>query len=618
MTLLKKVVTASGSAFTRPGSDRRLLWAQALLLLFCALYFTLTPFNSIDCWWHMRGAEYFWHHGSALLNDPIAIPGNGPILALYPNLLPGTLFWLAFAAGSFLGLNLLRIVVFMAFLTLLTGLACRRRVDPLPLLSAIALLVVAMAGMVVLRPDLFNYLFFVLWLVMIEQARRQPGRSGPLAALIGVEILWVNSHPLFFYYGLALGFFSALFIARGDKTRLPWPGKREIRVSARLLYLAAIGSCWLVNPLGWRALLGLPVNMIRVGYAAGSMRSLQAALASINTHLFFLIVLSLLLARPWRRWPAHGDRLRSLGLLLLVLLPALLYQRALPFLAIFLIVEAALAPEAPLLSRRPGRSLWPQLLLAGLCVFLLLERTYLISPRWLGRLNRTVHANFSEEYLPPGVGITSILPEEHIREVEILKNLGCRGNFACNHLGISSAVTWLARDMTPYWYGHAALINARSADLRSFLIALERRDGGTVERFLNLYRIEVIALTNYTARFLGDPQRFLEHMTPIYLDPYFSIWLRRGLLQAGPRQAAARFYQTYFPAETDRRIFSPPQQVEQFKLLWLSAALLGQNGDRFLFPLRKTISFEEWRSFRRQVDPLITAAQAQEARPSSR
>ncbi len=184
-----------------------------------------------------------------------------------------------------------------------------------------------------------------------------------------------------------------------------------------------------------------------------------------------------------------------------MLLPALLYQRALPFVPIFLIVESALAPEAPLLSRRPGRRLWPQLLLAVLCIFLLLERTYLISPRWLGMFNRTLHAKLAEEYLPPGVGIMSILPEEHVREVEILKHLGCRGNFVCNHLGISSAVTWLARDLTPYWYGHAALINARSADLRSFLIALERRDGGTVERFLDRYRIEVIALTNYTGAF---------------------------------------------------------------------------------------------------------------------
>jgi len=298
MTLLQKAAAFPGSALAGSESDRRLLRAQALLLLFCAFYFTLTPFHSVDCWWHMRGAEYFWHHGFALLNDPIAIPGTAPILALYPDLLPGTLFWLAFAAGSFLGLNLLRVALFVAFLTLLTDLARRRRGDPLPLLAAIALLVVAMAGMVVLRPDLFNYVFIVLWLIILERAGRQPGRPGNLAALIAVELLWVNSHPLFFYYGLALGFFSLFFIANGEKTRLPWPGKRKISVPARLLYLAAIGSSWLVNPLGWKALLGLPVNMIRVDYAPGSMRPLPAALASVNTWLFFLIVLFLLLARP--------------------------------------------------------------------------------------------------------------------------------------------------------------------------------------------------------------------------------------------------------------------------------------------------------------------------------
>ncbi|MCG2810683.1 MAG: hypothetical protein L6428_04385 [Candidatus Aminicenantes bacterium] len=616
MTMLKKVAASTPSVLSSLGTDRRLVRVQALLLLFSALYFTLTPFNSVDCWWHMRGAEYFWQHGVALLNDPIAISGDCPILALYPNLLPGTLFWLAFSTGSFLGLNLLRVTVFMAFLTLLTGLIYRRRVNPLPLFSAVALLVVAMAGMVVLRPDLFNYMFLVLWLILLEQIRRQPTRAELLAALIGVEVLWVNSHPLFFYYGLGLGLFSVLFIPHWGKIRLPWPRSREVSVSSRRLYLIVIGLCWLVNPLGWRALLGMPVNMIRVNYVAGSMRSLLAALVSINTHIFFLIAILLLVARPWRRLPALSDRIWFFGSFLLVLLPALLYQRALPFLPIFLIVASALAPEAPPASRRPGRRLWGQVLLACLCIFLMLERLYLFSPRWLGWISRTGQVNLAEEFMPAGIGIASILSDERIREVEILKGLGCRGNFASNHLGICSAVTWLARGMTPYWYGHAALINARSADLRSFLIALENRDSRIVERFLDLYRIEVIALTNYTDRFLADPQRFLDHLTPVYIDPYLTVWVRRGHLRAEVRPALAHFYRTFFPAERDRQIFNPSQQMEQLKLLWLSAALTDQDGDRFL--LCKTVSLEEWQSFRRQVNPLIAAVRAQKNRPNSR
>ncbi len=605
MTKLKKVASSIPVVFTSPGSDRRLVWAHALLFLFSALYFTLTPFTSVDCWWHMRGAEYFWQHGSALLNDPIAIQSGGQILALYPNLVPGTLFLLAFGIGSFLGLNLLRIFLFMTFLTLLTWLACRRRDNPLPLLSAVALLVVAMAGMVVLRPDLFNYVFLVLWLIILEKARRLPNRRGLLAALIGVEILWVNSHPLFFYYGLGLGVFSVLFISGQGKTRLPWPGHRELHVPSRPLYLAAIGLSWLVNPLGWRALLGLSVNMIRVDYAAGSMRPLKAALASVNTYLFFLIAILLLAVRPWRRRFTRSAQLCFFGSFLLVLLPALLYQRALPFLPIFLIVASAQASGTPPISRQPGRRLWGQVLLACLCIFLMLERLYLVSPRFLGWVNRTWQTNLAEEFLPAGIGITSILPDEQIREVEILKGLGCRGNFVSNHLGICSAVTWLARGVTPYWYGHAALINARSQELRGCLIALERNNGVIVEQFLARYNIDVFALTNYTARFLAEPQRFLDHLTPIYLDPHLSVWLRRGLLRGETQQAVKHFYQTFFPTDLDRQVFNPSQQVEQFKLLWLSATLAGLDGDRFLPPLRQTISFEEWRSFRRQVDPLI-------------
>lgn len=596
-------IVASGP----PDPDRRLVRILALLFLFSALYFSLTPFNSVDCWWHMRGAEYFWRHGAPLLNDPIAIPGDGPIPAFYPNLLPGTLFWLAYAAASFLGLNLLRIAVFMAFLILMTGLACRRRRDPLPLLCAIALLVPAMAGMVVLRPDLFNYLFFVLWLIALEQARRRPERLGPLAVLAVLEILWVNSHPLFFYYGLGFGLLAAFFISSQAKIRLPWPGGGRANVPSRWLYLAVMGLSWLLNPLGWRALLGLPVNMIHVDYAAGSMRSLGAALVSVNTYLFFLVTLLLLAARPWRRLPARVDRLWFFGSFLLVLSPALLYQRALPFLPIFFIVASALTPAGQSVSRRPGRRLGGQALLACICIFLMLERLYLLSPRLTGWINRTWQVNLAEEYLPAGIGITAVLPAEQVREVEILKGLGCRGNVVSNNLGLCSAVTWLARGMTPYWYGHAALINARSGGLRSFFIALENRDGGTVERFLDRYRIDVIVMTNYTRRFLADPRRFLDHMLPVYFDPYLTVCIRRGRLRRETRQALARFYGTFSPGERDRQAFPSDRQVEQFQLLWLSARMHGLAGDRFLLPLRQAISFEEWRSFRRQVDPLIAA-----------
>ncbi len=590
-----------------PAGDRRLAVVLAICFLFSALYFSLTPFNSMDCWWHMRGAEYFWQHGRALTSDPIAISTGEPILAIYPNLFPGTLFRLAFRSGSFLGLNMLRIAVFMAFLAMLTSVIFRRRRDPMWLLSAAAALVLAMAGMVVLRPDLFNYAFLVLWLVLLAPARRPSTHGGTLAALVAVEILWVNSHPLFFYYGLGLGLFSALFIADDARTLLPRPGGRAMNVPSRPLYLGVIGLGWLVNPLGWRALLSLPVNMIRVEYAAGSMRSTSAALVSVNTHLFFLISAALLAARPWRRLAARSGRLWFFGALLLVGGPALFYQRALPFLPIFLMVASALAPDPRLLPGRPRRRLWGQALLAGLCIFLMLERLFLLSPRLVGRINRAWRLELAEEFLPAGIGIASVLPAEQVREVEILNALGCRGNLASNHLGLCSAVTWLARGITPYWYGHAALINARSADLRAFFIALESGDDAAVRRFMDRYRIDVVAMTHYTPRFLAAPGRFLAHLLPVYFDPNLTICIPRGRLGAETRRELRRFYGTFSPGERDRQAFDPPRQVEQFKLLWLSAQMLGLNGERFLLPIRRLLSHEEWRSFRRQADPLIAS-----------
>jgi hypothetical protein len=380
-----------------------------------------------------------------------------------------------------------------------------------------------------------------------------------------------------------------------------------MNVPSRPLYLAAIGLGWLVNPLEWRALLGLPVNMIRVDYAAGSMRSTSAALVSVNTYLFFLISVALLAARPWRRFSSRSQRIWFLGAFLMTLAPALLYQRALPFLPIFLLVASSLASESPPVARRPVRWISGQVLLAGLCIFLMLERLYLISPRLLASANRLLRINTAEEFLPAGVGVTRILPDEQIREVDILKRLGCRGNLVSNHLGLCSAVTWLAREMTPYWYGHAALINARSDGLRSFFIALESEDDGTVKRFIDRQRFDVIALTNYTPRFLADPGRFLEHLLPIYFDPYLTVCVPRDRLSNAARRELIHFYKNFSPGEMDRQAFDPLRQVEQFKLLWLSARMHGLDGDRFLLLIRQAISLEAWRSFRLRADPLVDA-----------
>jgi hypothetical protein len=327
----------------------------------------------------------------------------------------------------------------------------------------------------------------------------------------------------------------------------------------------------------------------------------------VNTYLFFLLSLLLLAARPWRRLPARACRPWFFGALLLVAVPALLYQRALPFLPIYLIVASALAPESRPPTGRSRHRLWGQALLAGLCVFLMLERLYLLSPRLVGRVNRAWHVQLAEEFLPAGIGVTAVLPEEQVREVEILNTLGCRGNLVSNHLGLCSAVTWLARGLTPYWYGHAALINARSEELRAFFIGLESGDDAIVRRFIGRYRIDVVAMTHYSARFLAAPARFLEHLVPVYFDPYLTVCVPRDRLRDETRRESRRFFSAFSPGERDRQAFDPVRQVEQYKLLWLSARLHGLDGERFLLPLRRAISPEEWRSFRRQADPLIEA-----------
>jgi len=62
----------------------------------------------------MRFAEYFLQHGSPVLYDPFAIQTQEKILATYPDLFPGLLCLLVFQACSYVGMHVLRILVYLS------------------------------------------------------------------------------------------------------------------------------------------------------------------------------------------------------------------------------------------------------------------------------------------------------------------------------------------------------------------------------------------------------------------------------------------------------------------------------------------------------------------------
>lgn len=558
----------------------------AALTVFAATYFNLTPFVGVDCWWHMKFGEYFLKHGVPVWFDPFAVQAE-KIIAPYPNLFPGILFVKTYEAFSFPGLNLLRIGLFSLFagvLTLLAGKSSR----PFSLFFQITVLVTAMQPRVILQPDLFNYLLFTLWLFLlfrITGARRF--RFFPLAGLLLLETAWVNTHPLFFYHGLFIAVVYLLLTLYRQKNSL----------NILLFCLLPLSIGWVfVNPLGTKALDSLLLNMLAPGYVPYSCESFSEALTYVNTHGYLLIFLLFFLQRPWGLPLSKHEKLTHFILFILLLVPALKYERCLPFPCIYLLILQAIHPGFQ--RKPPGGEKGIYLALAiSVSLFLIVDRTYLVSPA-IVRATGLKHSYADW----PGLGFADIGSQEPIREMIILNQLVEQGNCATNKLQIASTAVWHAPDKPFFMHGHAAVINARVDELRRFITNLATPQSRV---FLERYDIRTVILSQSNEMYLANHQEIDRNLTLIYMDPEISIFRRRDTLSAAQQERLSTFYTNFRPTILDRQRFNREEQILQFLMLWFSAQMTGNDGTHYLNTARKMAAPHYVSLFMEKMAPLL-------------
>jgi hypothetical protein len=261
---------------SNPNQDR-IIYLFPLLAFSSILYYNLTPFFGTDCWWHMRFAEHFLKHGEPVIYDPFAIQ-NGQIMATYPDLFPGLLFLLVFKAWSFLGLNALRIIIYMTFIGVLIGVV-RSNWSAFSVLVQVLLLAMAMSGRVILQPDLFNYVLFTLWIYILEDMRQvRKQLKYQLFTITVIELIWINTHMLFIFYGLVI---SSIYFGYTIFYKFHINNVFDKSFTATfqiILCLLLINTIWLINPLGWRAIQSLFINMIDHNFFTPSTQSFKNSL----------------------------------------------------------------------------------------------------------------------------------------------------------------------------------------------------------------------------------------------------------------------------------------------------------------------------------------------------
>lgn len=585
-------------------TDRKFAYVLVLLTLFAILYYNLTPFVSIDGWWHMKYGEYFLENGKAVTYDPFAIQAAKKIFAPYPNLIPGILFLKIFNRASFLGLNLFRIFLFISFIAALIYLV-RKSPYFSGLLLQIIVLAYAMTGSVVLRPDLFNFVIFTFWIWGLEQLNQDPGRGKVFAGLLLLELIWVNTHPLFFFYGWFIGLVYLAWMAAAARENVLTATADRARGKLFLFYFLGIGLAWLLNPLGWKAPEALIVNMLNPGYNPGSVRPFADSLTALNTYGYFLIFIMYLFQKPWSLPIAKSEKYRYGVLFILLLIPALVYARCLPFPVIFIILLQGQGKTGRLHRLKMPRPAFFAILVMAGCLLLVNERNHLLFPKAVGWVNAKLAVNFGLYYYAPGIGVNEVAPEEYTREITILNRLAESGNCTSNNLAIASAAVWFCPGKPFFWYGHAAVINDRFPELKTFLYDLAEGNSSATGFFLNKYEIRTVILTYCNQLYFKRYRQFHENFDLLYMDPVTSIFVRKDSITVKQKQRIGEFFKAFLPRINDPLRFPNQDRAMGYLYLWFSAAMTNNDGSLYQSLARRYASPDRIRQFEEMVLPII-------------
>jgi hypothetical protein len=231
---------------------------KLFIVLLCVFTFFVCyrPLEIEDNWWHLSSGRWIVDNGSVPHEDPFPT-FNEPRPWILTQWLGSVTFYLVYAWQGFEGLKFFRFLIFAAVMGIYFFYA--RRKIPFPFLVVILFLMeYGIAGRVLLRPDIFNYIFVQLFLILLF-AHRQGGQRKFLWGLLGLGALWGNVHLGSFVFGYFLVFvFLSADIVRWFALKMEKSAESEMVTLARNIKdLAVVAAVYpltfFVSPYGAEA-----------------------------------------------------------------------------------------------------------------------------------------------------------------------------------------------------------------------------------------------------------------------------------------------------------------------------------------------------------------------------
>jgi hypothetical protein len=268
------------------------IWPLVILAAL-GFYVSLIPLPPNDFWWHLKIGEIIYTRRSIPTTNMFAwtLPADAPFT--YGAWLGELLLYILYRWGGLSLVTFARNVLILAAFWL-TALTARERSDSWRLATpALALAGGMSLNNLIIRPQIWSFPLFALYLYLLTRYAAGRLRSGWLLVLPLLMACWVNAHGAFILGLVLLGIFTvgeAVRAAAGpgdtaeyDDTRpLSW---RQVGWLAGIAALTAAAT--LVNPRGIgivRYVVGLLTeNPARPWWWSGNRRRLRASPTSFST-----------------------------------------------------------------------------------------------------------------------------------------------------------------------------------------------------------------------------------------------------------------------------------------------------------------------------------------------
>lgn len=460
---------------------------------------------------HIKNGEMIWQGDLGILYRNVYSYPEPEHAFINHHWLSGVVFYLVYQMAGWGGLVIFKVIVLLVAFSLLFSVAIKRANYWLVAFFSVPTIFI-LSERTTLRPEIFSYLFTVIFLYFLFDLEEHPERKR-IFWLVPLQLIWVNLH-LFFVVGI--GLVGGFLVSRAAPS-----GPRAVLGKLTILLLALVAVSF-INPNG---LMGAfyPLQIFNnYGINVAENNSPAAILKerlpqdNISIKVFFWAIL-LLAVSFLPNFKSKNFFYFLTGLTSVI--GGLFMIRLLPFFALmFLPIASVNLNEAfnrlkNAFEKKKNHNFFRNLKITLLCLFIGILGYYI----YLGNSGKLL------SYLKPGLGLT---PTSN-GAAEFFKNQELKGpifngfdigSYLIYHLYPSEKVFVDNRSEA---YSSSFLVDTYSAiknDENKWQEALEKYKFNAI--FLYLYESD---FRNFTYRRINDPLWSL-----VYADSYGLIFLRNN------------------------------------------------------------------------------------------